>query len=165
MRELVQLQCVVEPLLRRLFVEREEVGSLLDLCSVRLSPLIRLRDPLFRLARQHRVEHLVQPSLDLAQEMRREVRLRSNASGASHDPAAVRDVVRGLRAEQLQKVADLALTWIDRELVSGLRRRWCRHPTVVAAASGPAARRPTGGRENALSRLRAWALGARGSLV
>ena len=52
-----------------------------------------------------------------------------------HDPAAVREVVGGLRPDQPQELLDLALTRIESELVSRLRRRRCRHSAVVATAS------------------------------
>lgn len=84
---------------------------------MRLLVLSRLGNPLLRLARQHRAEHLVQPPFDLAQQVRRKVRLGHDASGPVHDPTRIREEHGGLRPDQRQKLTDLPLSRVEDEVV------------------------------------------------
>jgi AcrR family transcriptional regulator len=61
----------------------------LDFCAVRLLLLLRFFDFRLCLRREHRLKHVPDPTIDLAQKVRGQVRLRRKSSRAAHDPARI----------------------------------------------------------------------------
>src|SRR4051812_12074154 len=99
MGEAMQLRSVLDPLLGRWLIEFKDRGRLLDFRPMRLLVWTCRKDPFARFTRQHRLEHLMQSSLDLAEEMSGQMGLRYDAGHARHNPAAVNEECCRLGAE------------------------------------------------------------------
>jgi hypothetical protein len=80
--------------------------------------------------RDHRPQNLAQGQVELAQEMRAEVRRRLEAIVAVHQPRGVNEERRWLTADEQQQTADLTLTRVRGHPA-------VRHRPVVTAAGLP----------------------------